>query len=232
MLISVVIPAYNEERTIATLLQRVLDARFEPHKWEIIVIDDCSKDKTAELVAKFEPQVKLVRQERNQGKGAAIRKGFTTATGDVVIVQDADLEYNPADYRSLLQPIVDDVGDVVYGSRFDGGKTHRVLYFWHYVANRSLTLFSNMTSNLNLSDMETGYKVMRREFLNKITLVENGFGIEPEITVKLARTKARFCQVGISYYGRTYEEGKKITWVHGIEALWCIFKYGVLLRGF
>jgi glycosyltransferase involved in cell wall biosynthesis len=163
MLISVVIPAYNEERTIVTLLQRVLDARFEPHKWEIIVIDDCSKDKTAELVAKFEPQVKLVRQQRNQGKGAAIRKGFASATGDVVIVQDADLEYNPADYPSLLQPIIDDIGDVVYGSRFDGGKTHRVLYFWHYVANRSLTLFSNMTSNLNLSDMETGYKVMSHE---------------------------------------------------------------------
>jgi glycosyltransferase involved in cell wall biosynthesis len=231
MRVSVLIPAYKEEKTIGLILERVLKARHQPHEWDIVVVDDCSTDKTAEIVAKFGPEVRLIRHDVNQGKGAALRTGFASIKGDIVIIQDADLEYSPTDYPALLKPFTEGA-DVVYGSRFIGGSSHRVLYFWHSVGNRLLTFLSNMTTNLNLTDMETGYKVVRTNFLKKIELQENGFGIEPELTAKLSRLRACFYEVGISYHGRTYEEGKKITWVDGFIAIWCIFKYGLLQRLF
>lgn len=227
MHISILIPAYNEEKTIGLVLERVLKARFEPHTWDILVVDDGSTDQTARIASQFTPTIRLLKHPRNDGKGAALRTGFGAAEGEAVIVQDADLEYDPAEYRRLLQPITDGVADVVYGSRFLGGNAHRVLYFWHYAGNRFLTFLSNMVTNLNLSDMETGFKVMRTSMLKGLVLKENGFGIEPEITVKLAAAKARFYEVGVSYYGRTYPEGKKITWRDGFAAVGCILKYGL-----
>ena len=227
---SVVMPAFNEERHIAACLRRVLHAKSV---MEIIVVDDASTDATAAEVEKLmsgEPRLRLERHARNQGKGAALRRGFSLATGNVIIVQDADLEYDPQDYERVLEPIRIGRADVVFGSRFLGGGSHRVLYFWHCVGNNLLTLLSNCFTGLNLSDMETGMKVFRAEVLRRLHLQEDRFGIEPEITSKVAALSVRIYEVPVSYYGRTYAEGKKIHWRDGVRALWCILKYGVLRR--
>jgi glycosyltransferase involved in cell wall biosynthesis len=225
MRISVVIPCFNEAKTIRTMVDRVRAAPG-PER-EIIIVDDCSRDGTRDLLrTQIAPLVdRIIYHEVNRGKGAALRSGFAVATGDVVIPQDADLEYDPQEYPKLLQPIIDGKADVVFGSRFLGSEAHRVLYFWHMVGNKLLTLLSNMATNLNLTDMETCYKVFRREVLQKITIEENRFGFEPEITAKIARLGVRIYEVGISYSGRTYAEGKKIGWRDGFRALWVIFKY-------
>lgn len=229
MKLSVVIPCYNEVSTIADILQRVRDA--EPANKEIIVVDDCSTDGTRAELEKLRPQIdQLILQEKNGGKGSAVRAGFAVATGEVVIVQDADLEYDPREYSRLLQPILENRADVVFGSRFMGADAHRVLYFWHYLGNKFLTLLSNCFTNLNLTDMETCFKMFRREVLQKIKLRENRFGIEPEITAKVARLKVPIYEVGISYSGRTYEEGKKIGWKDGVRAIWAILKYNLFCR--
>jgi glycosyltransferase involved in cell wall biosynthesis len=228
--VSIVIPCYNELHTITDVVKAVQATPIQ-YK-EIIIVDDCSTDGTRALIqSQISTQVsKVVYHEVNQGKGAALRTGFQNASGDIVIIQDADLEYNPEDYGKLLQPILDDKADVVYGSRFVGGDSHRVLFFWHSVGNRFLTLLSNMLTNLNLTDMETCYKVFRREILKQIHIEENRFGFEPEITAKVAKLNCRIYEVGISYAGRTYAEGKKITWKDGIRALWCILKYTLFSR--
>jgi len=226
--ISVVIPCYNESSTIEELLDAVRASEI-PDK-EILVVDDGSTDGTREKLRSLEgqPGLRVIFHERNQGKGAALRTGFQAATGDVVIVQDADLEYDPKEYPKLLAPIRAGKADVVYGSRFAGGGAHRVLYFWHYAANKLLTLFSNMFTNLNLTDMETCYKAFRREVIQKIDLREERFGFEPEVTAKVARMGCRIYEVGISYSGRTYAEGKKIGWRDGLRAVWCIVRYNLL----
>jgi glycosyltransferase involved in cell wall biosynthesis len=225
--LTVVVPVFNEAKTVLSILDRV---RSAPVEKEIVVVDDGSTDGTRELLAKVsDPTIRVVLHERNRGKGAALRTGFTAARGTAVVVQDADLVYDPAEYPILLQPILDGRADAVFGSRFLGG-THRVLYFWHRVGNGFLTLLSNMVTNLNLSDMETCYKVVRRELLQSLSLREDRFGFEPEITCKLARAKARIYEVPISYSGRTYEEGKKITWKDGFRAIWCLLKYGLFRR--
>jgi len=222
MRLSVVIPVYNELQTIRLVLDRV---RASPFDKEIILVDDGSTDGSREFLASLdEPGVAVVLQERNQGKGAALRAGFNRATGDIVLIQDADLEYDPADYPRLLGPILEDKADVVFGSRF-GGEAHRVLLFWHYVGNRFLTTLSNMFTNLNLSDMETGYKVFRRSILERLQLKSNRFGFEPEITAKVARHGYRVYEVSISYHGRGYDAGKKISWKDGIAAIGCIVWY-------
>jgi len=227
--ISVVIPCYNERTTLEPLLQRVRGSGVSD--LEIIVVDDCSTDGTRELLRdRLEKQVeRVIYHERNQGKGAALRTGFAAATGEIVLVQDADLEYDPQEYPRLLRPILDGRADVVFGSRFSGGEAHRVLYFWHSLGNRFLTLFSNAMTNLNLTDMEVCYKVFRREVLQQIRIEEDRFGFEPEITAKVAKQGCRVFEVGISYSGRTYHEGKKIGWRDGVRAVWCILKYN--LRG-
>ena len=227
MRLTVVIPVYNEVHTILSLIERVQEV---PVDKEIVLVDDHSTDGTRALLERtvFPANVRVLYHERNQGKGAALRTGFAAATGDVVIIQDADLEYDPQEYPKLLKPISDGKADVVFGSRFAGGETHRVLYFWHSLGNKFLTLASNAFTNLNLTDMETCYKVFKREVLQQITVEENRFGCEPEITAKDAKLRVRIYEVGISYAGRTYEEGKKIGWKDGVRAMWCIVKYNVL----
>jgi glycosyltransferase involved in cell wall biosynthesis len=229
MLLSIVIPCYNEKRTIVPLLDRVLAAHLPENVGrEVIVVDDCSTDGTHDTLKNFsDRRVSVLRHEKNLGKGAALRTGFAHATGDVVVVQDADLEYNPDEYGKLLKPILDGRADVVYGSRFMTTDERRILYYFHYVGNRFLTFASNVFTNMNLSDMETCYKMFKSDVLEKITIRENRFGFEPEITAKVARLKCRVYEVGISYSGRTYEDGKKIGLRDGIRALWCIVKYNV-----
>jgi glycosyltransferase involved in cell wall biosynthesis len=226
MRLSVVIPVYNEVETIDRIVERV---RAVDLAEEIVIVDDGSSDGTPEKLAALDrdDDVRVLRHDRNRGKGAALRTGFAAAGGDVVLIQDADLEYDPSEYPKLIQPIVDDKADVVFGSRFVGSEAKRVLYFWHYAGNRFLTLLSNMLTNLNLSDVETCYKVFRREVLDGITIREDRFGFEPEITAKVAKRGCRIYEVGISYHGRTYDEGKKIGWRDGVRAIWCILKYNL-----
>lgn len=224
--LSVVIPCYNEERTILTLVGQVLQS---PVVAEVVVVDDGSSDGSrAALEDLRDERVKVLFHERNQGKGAALRTGFAHATADFVVVQDADLEYDPAEYPILLEPLLDDRADVVFGSRFLSGRPHRVLYFWHSMGNKFLTLLSNMFTDLNLTDMETCYKCFKRSIIQDIEIEENRFGFEPEITAKLAERKLRIYEVGISYSGRTYDEGKKIHWKDGVRAVFCIVKYSEL----
>ncbi len=227
MKLSVIIPAYNESATLAEVVRRVAAT---PQDTEIIVVDDGSTDGTRALIRELEEQgaIRALFHERNSGKGAALRSGFAAATGDAVVVQDADLEYDPQEYGKLLAPIEAGKADVVFGSRFLGGDSHRVLYFWHSVGNRFLTLISNMFSNINLTDMETGYKMFRRELIQGIEIEEARFGFEPEITAKVAKQGARIYEVGIAYDGRTYEEGKKVGWRDGVWAIWCVIKYNAL----
>lgn len=227
MKLSVVMPVYNERATLKTVVERVLAV---PLEMELLCVDDGSRDGSREILAQLEsehPQIRVLLQPRNMGKGAALRRGIQEAGGDFVIIQDADLEYDPDEYPILLGPLLDGKADVVYGSRFLGAGPHRVLYFWHAVGNSILTLLSNCLTNINLSDMETCYKAFRREVLQSIPLEENRFGFEPEITVKVAKRRLRIYEVGISYWGRTYEEGKKIGWKDGVRALWCLLKYSM-----
>ncbi len=228
--LSIVIPIYNEEKTIEKLLSAVEAVKLvRDFKKEIIIVDDGSTDKTREIVKNYENKHKIVYQPQNMGKGAALRTGFTQATGDFIIVQDADLEYDPNEYPKILAPLMDGRADVVYGSRFIGGEPHRVLYFWHYVANKILTMLSNMLTDLNLTDMETCYKAFTKDGLRKILpkLTSNRFGIEPEITARVAGEKLRVYEVGIAYSGRTYAEGKKINWKDGVAAIWHILKFNL-----
>lgn len=229
MLLSVVIPCYNEVSTIDSIVRAVNDSPYTDK--EIIIVDDCSTDGTREKLREeieISGQVtRVLYHAKNEGKGAALRTGFKASTGDIVIVQDADLEYDPSQYQMIIEPILSGKADVVFGSRFMGGQPHRVVYFWHRVGNGLLTLLSNMFTNLNLTDMETCYKAFRGEIIRSISIEEDRFGFEPEITAKLAKLNCRIFEVGISYYGRTYAEGKKIGWRDGLRAIVCIFKYNL-----
>jgi glycosyltransferase involved in cell wall biosynthesis len=224
--LSVVVPCYNEEATIESLLSQVLQS---PWVAEVIVVDDGSRDRSREILDGLDnPRVRVILHDKNQGKGAALRTGFAHATHDFVIVQDADLEYDPQEYGLVLEPLLTDRADVVFGSRFLSGRPHRVLYFWHSMGNKFLTLMSNMFTDLNLTDMETCYKCFRREVIQSIPIEEDRFGFEPEITAKLARGRWRIYEVGISYSGRTYDEGKKIGWRDGVRAIYCIVRYSAV----
>jgi len=225
--LSVIIPCYNEIHTIEQVVQSVTDVIGGDG--EVIIVDDCSTDGTRELLKeKIDGKLaRVIYQDLNQGKGAALREGFAAATKDIVIVQDADFEYDPRDYPMMIEPILNDQADIVYGSRFIGNRPHRVLYFWHRMGNGLLTLMSNMFTNLNLTDMETGYKAFRREIIQSMEIEEDRFGFEPEITAKIAKGRYRIYEVGIGYFGRTYSEGKKIGWRDGMWAIWCILKYNL-----
>jgi glycosyltransferase involved in cell wall biosynthesis len=227
MKLSVIIPCFNERKTIELIIQKVKSAPYK--NTEIIVVDDFSTDGAREILQnKLASEVdKVIFHDMNRGKGAALRSGIQAATGEMIIIQDADLEYDPAQYPKLVGPILSGDADVVYGSRFMGGEAHRVLYFWHRMGNGFLTLFSNMLTNLNLTDMETCYKVFRREIIQSINIEENRFGFEPEITAKIAKKQCRIYEIGISYYGRTYDDGKKIGWRDGVRSLYCIIKYNL-----
>ncbi len=230
MKVSVVIPCYNEEKTIRTIVDRVKDSQVDLH--EIIVVDDCSTDGTREVLKQWDddPLVRVYYHDVNMGKGAGLRTAFKQTSGDIVLIQDADLEYDPGDYPVLLAPILKGDADVVFGSRFMGGGPHRVVYFWHMIGNRFLTLLSNMMTNINLTDMETCFKVFKREIIQDVDIIENRFGFEPEITAKISRMDCRIFEVGISYYGRTYAEGKKIGWRDGVRAIYTILKYNLFVK--
>lgn len=234
--LSILVPCYNEENLIAEVLKKIVGAETPGIQKEIIIVDDCSTDNTPASIKDFvekngDSSIKLIRHEKNKGKGACIRSGLSQVTGDVIIIQDSDLEYDPAEYQKLLAPIVNGYADVVFGSRFRGSEAHRVLFFLHTIGNKILTFWSNLLTGLNLSDMETGYKMFKTEIIRNIKIKENRFGFEPEITSKISRIKnIRIYEVGISYYGRRYDEGKKIRWVDGVRAFYCIFKYNIFSR--
>ncbi len=228
--LSIVIPVFNERETLVEIIESVRSIETGLER-EIILVDDASTDGTRELIRSLPESASLIKvyHDINQGKGAALRTGFSRATGEIVLIQDADLEYDPREYPRLLAPILEGRADVVYGSRFQGSGAHRVLYFWHSLGNKLLTLVSNMFTNINLTDMETCYKVFRKPILERITICENRFGFEPEITAKVAKQNCRIYEIGISYSGRSYQEGKKIGWRDGVRALWCIIKYNVFV---